>query len=352
MFQIQPTDQQFVKLSKEMILSKVSQETLLSHYLQVPVKKGLFCCPKVIRNDKQPTCAFYKNSKGDIIFKDFRPGSVNGNFITIVMHIYQCDYVKALKIIANDFGIVTNPRLEKHPPIKTYQNEEIEEISKSIIQVEIKEFSKEELEWWGKHGVNKLQLDKFKVYSVKSVFLNGTYFCSSNEKSFAFGYYGGKDSSGLELWRIYFPQRRSFRFLSNWSSSMLQGGKQLPKHSDHCIIGKSLKDVMTLHNGNITAISPCSETVLISNNVYNKLKTKFSNLLYFSDNDLAGVKSAHKYKKEYPELRCIFLKRKYAKDISDFHKKYGAIRFIEACEEINNILKDKTIRSSKYFYVF
>ena len=90
------------------------------------------------------------------------------------------------------------------------------------------------------------------------------------------------------MWRIYFPQRRTFRFLSNWGSNQLQGSNQLPKHSDHCIIIKSLKDVMTCDNGNIVAIAPCSETVLISENVYNKLKLKYNDLLYFFSTDFCS----------------------------------------------------------------
>ena len=51
-------------ITKEFILSKVSQEQIFEHY-GISVKKGLFCSPSIIRVDKQPTCSFYKNSKGE-----------------------------------------------------------------------------------------------------------------------------------------------------------------------------------------------------------------------------------------------------------------------------------------------
>ena len=46
-----------IRVTKEMILSKVPQEQLMEHYLGIPVKKGLFKSP--LRKDNHATCAFY-----------------------------------------------------------------------------------------------------------------------------------------------------------------------------------------------------------------------------------------------------------------------------------------------------
>ena len=80
-------------VTKELILNSVSEETLMEHYLGVPVKKGLLKSP--LRQDNKPTCAFYRNKKGDLIFKDFR-GDFSGNFISVVMYKFQCSYGKSL----------------------------------------------------------------------------------------------------------------------------------------------------------------------------------------------------------------------------------------------------------------
>ena len=97
-------------ITKEYLLSKNSQETYLTYYLGLPVKKGLFRSP--LRQDEKPTCAFYMNKRGDIIFKDFN-GSFSGNFISVVMYKYGCNYYKALRIIANDFGYIQDSKLKK-----------------------------------------------------------------------------------------------------------------------------------------------------------------------------------------------------------------------------------------------
>ena len=59
------------RITKEFLLEKNTPETYMEYYLGVPVKKGLFCSPAIIRNDSKPTCSFYKNKRGDLIYKDF-----------------------------------------------------------------------------------------------------------------------------------------------------------------------------------------------------------------------------------------------------------------------------------------
>ena len=345
MFNLEPAEQ---KITKELLLSKNSEETYMEHYLGIPVKKGLFKSP--LRKDSKPTASFFRNKKGDLIFHDFR-GDFYGNFISVVMELFQCSYYKALKIIANDFGINNYKNYEKHESKIEYSGIIFKETqSTSIIQVEKKEFSQKELDWWDSFGISKTTLSKYKVVSCSSIFLNGQYFTSSSDKSPIFGYYGGK-KDGIELWRIYMPTKKTFRFLSNWSSSIIQGSKQLIESGDYCILSKSLKDVMLLHEFNFISCAPNAESITISKSQFDKLNQKFNNIIVFFDNDLAGVQGAHRYKKQF-NCKCIFIKRKYAKDISDLYKKLSSTQFWIAIDELNKILSDSTIRSTKHFYIF
>ena len=58
------------KITKDFLLSYNSEETYMSFYLGIPIKKGLFCSP--LRKHNTPTCSFYRNKQGDLIFKDFK----------------------------------------------------------------------------------------------------------------------------------------------------------------------------------------------------------------------------------------------------------------------------------------
>ncbi len=58
-----------IVVTRDLIESKVSQETLMYTYYGQPVKKGLF--RSKVRNDLRPTVAYYKNRLGRLIVKDF-----------------------------------------------------------------------------------------------------------------------------------------------------------------------------------------------------------------------------------------------------------------------------------------
>lgn len=313
-FESEPT------ITKKYLLERNSQETYLEYYLGIPVKKGLFKSP--LRVDNTPTCSFYRNKSGDIIFNDFS-GHFYGNFLSVVMEMYSCTYYKALQIIANDFGYIKHKTLKKSTKPVVKSENDFKESGSANIQVEIQDFSQDELDWWEKFGVTEKILKKFKVYSCKNVFLNGNNIAYSTSKSPIYGYYRGKTEHGGELWRIYFPMRSSYRFLSNWTSIMIQGSKQLASNGDTLVITKSLKDVMCLYSLGIPAIAPNSENLFLTDNQFSKLKTKFKNLVLFYDNDLPGISNMKKIKKEYG-IKCAWIPRSYgAKDISDFHKRYG-----------------------------
>ena len=308
------------KITKELILSRFSEEQLMEYYLHLPVKKGLFRSP--LRRDKQPTCSFYRNKSGTLIFKDFATGQ-HLNVFDVVQSIFKCDYFESLRIIANDFGIVQDNTLRKNPGKINLNPIKIKDKEISKIQIEVQEFTDSELKWWGKYGISKDILKRFDVYSCKHVFLNDQLFAESQQHCPIFGYYG-KKYQGLELWRCYFPKRTSFRFITNWPSKKIQGYDQLPKKGKLLVITKSMKDSMCLYSCGITACAPNSENLFIPDKVLEDLKNRFKNIVVLYDNDRPGLYNMAKIRKEHPELTYVFIPKKYgSKDISDFYKDHG-----------------------------
>lgn len=308
------------KITKELILSRFSEEQLMEYYLHIPVKKGLFRSP--LRRDKQPTCSFYRNKSGTLIFKDFATGQ-HLNIFDVVQSIFKCDYFEALRIIANDFGIVRDNALHKNPGKINLNPIKIKDKEISKIQIEVQEFTDSELKWWGKYGISKDILKRFNVYSCKHVFLNDQLFAESQQHCPIFGYYG-KKYQGLELWRCYFPKRTSFRFITNWPSKKIQGYDQLPKKGKLLVITKSMKDSMCLYSCGITACAPNSENLFIPDKVLEDLKSRFENIVVLYDNDRPGLYNMAKIRREHPELTYIFIPKRYgSKDISDFYKDHG-----------------------------
>ena len=327
------------KLTKDLILSRFSEEQIMGFYLHIPIKKGLFKSP--LRVDHHNTCSLYRNSSGTLIFKDFATGQ-HLNVFGVVQEIFKCNYFEALRIIANDFGIVKDETIQKNSGKIVKNPIRIEDKEVSKIQIEMQDFTDLELKWWGKYGITKEILNKFNVYSCKHVFLNDQLFAKSQQHCPIFGYYGGK-THGLELWRLYFPKRKNYRFITNWPSKKIQGYDQLPKQGKVLVITKSMKDCLTLYSLGIPACAPNSENLFISEPMLNDLKSRFKHIIIFYDNDRPGLYNMAKIRKEHPELIYTYIPKHYgSKDISDFYADHGKKETLNLIKEFIAWLKENS----------
>lgn len=320
------------KLTQEELLKHNSEETYMEHYLGIPVKKGLFKSP--LRKDNTPTCSFYRDKAGRLILKDFR-GDFYGNFVEVVKFKYNVSYHKALAIIANDFGILLNPELEKHKScIKEYTNNVLKPSEESIIKVKVKDFTEDELNWWGSFGIGLTTLKKFFVFSCEIVFLNDQIYSYSTPTSFNFGYFYPSRDSKKQFWRIYYPQNKKYRFISNWNKTMIQGFHMMPKSGEFLVITKSMKDVMLCYELGIPAIAPNSENLFITEAQWDNIVIKFRKIFLLYDTDLAGVSNSKRIKKKFPKIQVLLIPRKYkAKDLTDLYKKLGTEKMLNLVEE-------------------
>lgn len=310
-------------VTKEFVLNNLSEEQIFCYYLGIQqVTKKLICSR--LRSDKNPTCGFYRNSKGELYLHDFATGEFY-NCISLVMALYNVNYYQALRVIANDFNLKEFPNLVKNPGVNIKDVKKYKDEGMSKIQIEMKDFTPQELEYWNQFGISKNTLKKFRVYSCRSVFLNDNLFSLLNYPQMAFGYYGGK-LDGNELWRIYYPlnKEKGIRFLTNWPAKKIQGFEMLPKKGNLLVITKSMKDVMCLNEFGITAIAPNSENLFISESVMDNLRKRFKVIVVLYDTDIAGIANMRKIRKIFPDLIYTWIPRKYgAKDISDFYKCFG-----------------------------
>lgn len=324
------------KVTQDFILSKINQESIMQHYTGLDVSsKKLALSP--FRSDHKVTCAFYKSKSGVLYLHDFATNE-HINCFSVVSRLYNCNYYKALEIIAQDFGLITGttPKISN---IKIVP--EIKESESSKIQVQIKDYSQEELDWWSQYGINYKLLKKYHVYSIQNVFLNGNVTAISSNKMPIYGYYFGKDKNHEEKWKIYFPLRTNYRFLNNVSKKVLQGYKQLPKEGELIVITKSMKDVIALNSFGIAAVAPNSETLFINDKQLEEFKNRFKHILVMYDNDRAGLYNMNKIRKEHPELNYFYIPKNLAKDFTDSIKLIGIDKMKQLVKEFLNTYKFK-----------
>ena len=91
------------KITKDFILSKVNQESIMQHYTNQDVcSKKLY--KSVLRADNHITVGYYKSKSGILYMHDFATNQ-HLDCWNIVMQLYSCTYYEALNIIAKDFGL-------------------------------------------------------------------------------------------------------------------------------------------------------------------------------------------------------------------------------------------------------
>lgn len=296
-------------VDREWLFNKLPQEYLMEYYLGVPIQQGLVCSP--LRHDRNPTCGFVRSPDGRILFHDLS-GDFTGDCIAVVARIQNLSYKEAIQYVAQDQGLIdgtAKPIVKKEYPII--------ESTPAKIDVKLQEWSSDTLEYWSKYGISVQTLKTFNVFPLSVVWLNDKVY-SIAKKYPIFGYYFGNDQ-----WKIYWPHRKTRRFISN--TNELQGWYQLRQYkgdSKEIVVTKSLKDVMVFHELGIPAIAPQGEAQLLSQDIYNILSVMFDTIVINYDNDLTGIRSMNKMKRMYNVLP-LPLPLNEPKDISDFSKKYG-----------------------------
>lgn len=76
--------------------------------------------------------------------KDFATGW-SGDCFSYVSELHNSSFGATLRTIANDFDLISCPRLKKNVKKIEYKGEEIEESKTAAIQVQIQDFTETEL---------------------------------------------------------------------------------------------------------------------------------------------------------------------------------------------------------------
>jgi hypothetical protein len=302
------------KITKDFVLSRVTEELIFSRYLGEPIEFNTrYRSP--LRDDSNPTCTF-KLRNGRLMFKDWS-GHFAGDCFDFVMKMFGVSFIEALKLISQDFNLI-----EKKAIYKATKRSSNYSSRKKKLEVTILPHTRENCEYWIKLGVTKKTLLKFRVYPIRHVFLDGELNYSWQNKNPGYVYILKKGQ-----YKVYFPYKRDFRFLSN--AFIAQGVDLLPESGELCVITKSYKDVMCLYELGITSFALANEVVLPTEEQVQWLRNKFDVLLSLYDFDLTGIKTANQMRKKF-NIKPFFLtngrfrtENFHAKDLSDYITLHG-----------------------------
>ncbi len=322
------------EITKEFILSRVSEEEIFQRYL------GIY--PKVtddfknfLRADKQEGCRFYRDTRGVLKFKDFSKGW-NWDCFNVVQRVESCSFVEALRIIAVDFQLITSSGIDRN--VKFSHNPDTLDKAvirgKTEIQIKAQPWTTTDIKYWKSYGLDSETLKRYQVYSVQRLWIGGKLRGQYSHSDPIYAYYFGNGD-----YKIYFPFRSKGgygRFRQN-NFDILQGYNQLPEEGDYLIITKSLKDVMCLSVFSIPAVAPMAESKLVDHTEISNLLYRFDSLYSLMDWDNAGITMAVKMRMEY-DIPALMFGAEYAedgiKDFADHIKQRGIQETIDLVEYV------------------
>lgn len=363
-------------LTKEFILSKISQVSIFSAYTGVDteviencIETGEFISSP-FRVDEHPSFGFRYDNRGKLKAKDFA-GYFHGDcfdaaalVISEIIH-KNVDisnkgwFIFVLKHIAYTFRNIIYGK-DKDENIEGIIAEGINagRNRKPIIEFVPRQWNNYDKNYWGKFHVPISYLNTNFVYPVDYFYINRKvnpepkYYYENDRKDVCYAYMLGQDKRGIYNIKLYFPNRKhgTIRFITN--SNCLEGLLNLELDEyDSIIITKSTKDRISLrayldaidlsisYGGTalrtIGLVNIPHESYKLKQNEYDWLRAKCSNGLILSlmDNDNTGYREAIWLRNNYNIIPLCIPREYEVKDFAELRSKYS----IETIKELINL---------------
>jgi len=364
------------KLTKDSVLSKVSQLDIFSYYLskfnpELTVKTIEYLAEtgykisNPMRVDADPSLGFKYIGKGKLKARDFA-GYFWGDCFDLVGYIIKVNvnnkigFIKVLKKIAYDLNIhdISISQVE--------QNEfkvplDITKVKKRAYLIEpvIREWNTFDMEYWNTRGVSLNTLQSFYVYAVLS------YSVITDEGSVVkytydaanpcYAYYNGKNKEGVDKWDLYFPKHSKFmpKFIKSHNS--LGGLLTYNPNADILMIIKSLKDAMGIHElisvyfsrYTVTFIIPMSESTPIEKKYLDFVINNHKKTYVLYDFDRVGIINSNRIKRDYPVTQLFFTNGRFNsfnyghKDYTDYYDAKGKRNILEIVKGVIEDYEDE-----------
>ena len=370
-----------VNLTKDYIESKISQEAIISKYLNIPMEVVKDCIEhnhlieSVFRDDDtNKSMGIQYNAKGRLKVRDFGGFGYFEDVYGTVAYVLSLaferkietnnkqDFYFILKHIAYTFsdiidGKEVDPNLDPliaNAIIKGKQK-------KAIIDIAPRSWNKYDKDIWERWGIDLKYLNTHFVIPVDQYYINRNvdtepkYYYKAKDPCYA--YMLGTNRQGVRLVKLYFPKRNrrtQLKFITN--CNVLEGLPNLELDNyDYILITKSSKDRLSIGNHlmlhplykgarrlNIGVINLPSENYELRQVEYDWLAKKLADdgmILSLLDFDKTGRKGA-KYLEEEYNIPYLFITRGEfglpnfeCKDFADLHDRFSK-------KEINKFIED------------
>lgn len=316
-----------VKPNTALLYSLIGQERLMNFYFNDEIKLGKkYVNP--FRDDTNASCVFKWSNTGNLYFVDYATEKVYYGPIEVAMLRTGYSFPEILYKIESDFQLA-NLNLEDRKKLEIETKSTIiPEVKPATIKVKLAKFTKKDLKYWEQFGITPTILDFYDVRKVEKAWISNEIWYLDNDFDPCYRY---KEKDKFKLYRPFANKKNKFR--STYFGGILEGYTQLPHKGNILVITKGLKDVMTLCSLGINAVAVRSENTPISENAYEILRNRFTNIYIWFDADKAGDIGSEKMSKKY-NIPSLSHSGELGKDPSDIVKNHGKQKLIELCQQL------------------
>lgn len=310
-----------VRVTKEMLYAKFSQEQIMEFYFGQPIKlKKQYKNP--FRDDKFATCPFFYKQNGQLVFMDF---SVGKPLTCIDMAELRHGRPVGYQEIYNE---MSNLRISDLP-VPTIEFNKKDMFNETVIKVEVMPYDKVDLEFWAQFNISLSILKHFNVRRVNRAWINGQLRYINLDKDRCYRYVEG------DRFKLYRPHNKRMKFKNNYMHEY-EGMSQLPYTGELLVITKSMKDIMTLYSIGITAVCPHSESAVLSSQSIDEFTTRFKRVCIWYDADPTGEAKSLEMHALYKHKGVERLTHSavLGKDVSDIVKVHGINKLKEICNQL------------------
>lgn len=369
-------------LTKEYIESKVSQELIVSKYLDIPLEVVKDCIDNnhlitsVFRDDDyNKSMGIQYNVKGKLKVRDFGGFGFFEDVYGVVAYILSIAYERRidtnnkqdfyfiLKHIAYTFAdIIDGKEIDPNVDEEIHNALKVSKQRRAIIEIVPRSWNQNDKAIWNKFGVSLGYLNTHFVIPVEQYYVDRTadskpkYYHKDKDPCYA--YMLGQNRQGIYLIKLYFPLRdreRELKFVTN--CCVLEGLLNLELDNyDYILITKSSKDRLSIGNClsthsfyggdsaklSIGVVNLPSENYNLNEKEFNYLRNKLNingKLISLLDFDRTGRKGA-KYLLENYAIPYIFITRgefgleNYnCKDFSELYSKFNDKEIVKFVDE-------------------
>lgn len=359
---------------KETIFHELNQIEIFSRYTTIPESEIAECLDKktrktsnLMRVDPNPSVGFQwkldsRIGEYKIRMWDFANSYWRGDVIDIVGKVLNLNSCNAQDFIVICEHIITN--CHKEHPVE--QSEIVIQPTGGILLtnfgLEFRECNKQDLQYWGRAGLDKNDLTIGKVYFINQYWIVGKNIVNYryNSKDVCYGYLLDVIHNTL-IWKLYFINRgrndnKRARFITNNIYPLEAMHELVPalvlvitKSRGDCLVIRKLVSQALAHASllstgvgeiTVTITNLTSETTRLPKLLVNELRKTYKYIFFNTDFDPEGIRSAKYHLKNYG-IQPLFLtngrggtKDYGAKDTKDYRVKFGEAKSVKLIETI------------------